>query len=244
MKILVAAFAYNERKYLPYFVNYYRNQGCDILVLDNYSNDGTYEWLVKNNVHTGRVDTNGTFHLGILQTALMNEIKKINPDWVIYLGVDLFYYFDDNICKVIEEADKKGYNIIRTSAFSAYNTGEKFELPFDKKYFYVKKEKSYQMIAKYQKGFKIVADNISVSNHKRLESNGFFINYGMCKPAEEREETYRRRQKAWAEGLKPYWGTHYKRAHEIKWTWEKRLLIDIRTISEYKFIQQRQQILP
>ena len=78
-------------------VNYYIKQGCDIFVMDNFSNDGTYEWLLENNISTTRIDTNDSFYLSKLQRALVEEIKKISPDWIIYTGVDMFYHF--NVCQ-------------------------------------------------------------------------------------------------------------------------------------------------
>ena len=41
-------FVYNELKYLPHVVDYYKKNGCGVYIIDNYSNDGTYEWLIEN----------------------------------------------------------------------------------------------------------------------------------------------------------------------------------------------------
>jgi glycosyltransferase involved in cell wall biosynthesis len=242
MKITVAALAYNEIKYIPYMVDYYHSQGCDLFIVDNYSNDGTYEWLIENNIPTIRVDTDESFHLTTLQTVLNEQLKIINPDWVVYTGIDIFYHFEGTIREEIEKVDAKGYNIIRNTTYFAYNTGEDFTLPFYSTYFYIDLHGTNMMISKYGEGFEILADEIQLNN-KSIYNTGFMINYGMCKPKEEREETYKRRQKAWNLGLSRVYGTHYIGAQKKQWIWEKEELSDIRTMEEWRLITKDHSIL-
>jgi hypothetical protein len=238
MNILVAAFAYNERPYIPYMVEYYRSQGCDLLILDNYSTDGTYEWLVENNVRTGRVDTKDSFHLAKLQAELSKEIAKIKPDWVVYTGIDAYYFFEGTIREEIEKADAAGHNSIEVKHIEVHNTGEIFKLPFPENYFYMAGPfgKGLRMIAKYAYTIKIHADEIRVSMASVYKSTGFFINYGFCKPREERELTYARRQKAWTLGEDRGHGVHYRPAQERNWVWTKPEFTDIRTTEYYKMM--------
>lgn len=236
MRILVAAFAYNERPYIPYMVDHYRKQGCDLLILDNYSSDGTYEWLLENNVKTDRVDTNETFHLMKLQKALMGAIHKDRPDWVVYCGIDCYYYLPDGIQAEIEKADKLGCTTVDVNHFSMYNTGEPFKLPFYENYFFGNNHRRLRMIGKYCSGFEIIADSV-VSRGRTFMSRGLFINYGMCKPSSEREETYRRRVEAWGEGERRNHGVHYKPAAERNWIWSKETLTDIRETELYSLMQ-------
>lgn len=233
--ILVAATAYNEIKYIKHFVDFYHNQGCEILVLDNYSTDGTYEWLVENNIKTGRVNTGGTFHLGMLQAALVNRINQIRPNWLIYCGVDLYYYFENPIKDEIKKAKAKNCQVIEVAHLDGYNTGETFQMPFQNNYFYIKIcKKPLQMIASWHPRFVFAGDGIKLPRSPLVyRSNGFLINYGMCKSREEREETYNRRIKAWRIGELKGHGTHYKPASERKWIWDKEELIDIRKTKYY-----------
>jgi len=241
MKILVAAFAFNEKPYLPAWAKYYRSQGCDLLVLDNYSTDGTYEWCQENGIHTGRVDTRDAFNLLILQKALTDEIRKIKPDWVIYVGIDLYQIFPNGIRGVIKEAEEQGCNIVEVDHYEAFNTGEENHTPLTSNYFYVRKHGRLRMMGKMTDGFRLLADDMTISNPVVFQSKGILINYGMCKPREEREVTYKRRQKAWERGMHQGWGTHYKPAQSVNWIWDKNTLRDIRTLSEvYELIKQTQ----
>ena len=237
--ILVAATAYNEIKYIKHFVDFYRKQDCELLVLDNYSTDGTYEWLLENNVKTGRVDTEGTFHLGKLQAALVNYINRIHPSWLVYCGIDLFYYFENGIEQEIQKAKEHKCSIIEVAHLDGYNTGEVFQMPFQDNYFYVKVcHRPLQMIARWHPRFKFAGDRIHLTyGGKVYKSSGFVINYGMCKSREEREETYQRRIKAWEIGELKGHGTHYKPASERQWIWNKEELIDIRETRFYDLMR-------
>lgn len=241
MNILVAVFAYNEIKHIPDMVEFYRRQGCDLFILDNMSNDGTYEWLVKNNIKTSRCDTKESFHLDQLQAELKKQVDLISPDWVVYTGIDSYYCFPSTIRDEILEADKQGFNIIETDYISTFNTGEDRKMPFIDNYFYCKREHmKLRMIGKYNSAsFRFSADSVQVPDIKVYKNNGIYINYGMCKSKEEREETLTRRQKAWKMGLNRGYGTHYPSSQKVNWKWERDKLIDIRTIPEWGMIKKQ-----
>lgn len=237
MKILAVAFAYNEIKLLPYMVNHYKKHRCDIFILDNHSTDGTTEWLKEHNIKTEILPTGGMFHLLKLQAGLMRAIREIKPDWVVYTGIDIIYSLDQSLYATIKKADKEGYNLIGVRHYNMYNTGEEYALPLSDNYFYARKGNMLYMIAKYEEPFGFEADSIQIKNKKVLNVNGILINYGNCKPREERMESYRRRQKAWVNGLDPNYGVHYIEGVNRNWFWNKDELIDMRTIDEYKYIK-------
>ena len=237
MNILVVAFAYNEKKYLSEMVKHYQGHGCDIFVLDNQSTDGTTEWLAENKIRTSILSTDGMFHLIKLQAGLSKAISEIKPDWVVYTGIDIVYSLDSTIAETVEKADKDGYNLIGVQHFNMYNTGEQFALPMKDHFFYARKGNWLYMIAKYQEPFIFEADSIIVKDKKVLNINGILINYGNCKPREERIDTYLRRKKAWENGLDINYGVHYREGIERDWIWSKDEMIDIRKIPEYKYIQ-------
>ena len=237
MKILAVAFAYNERKYLPDFVNYYRNQGCDIFVLDNDSTDGTGQWLAENEVKTSICKTEGTFHLLKLQAGLVQAIKEIKPDWVVYTGIDIIYSLDLSLYEIIEQADQAGFNMIGVQHYNMYNTGEGFAIPMKDRFFHARKGNKLYMIAKYQEPFGFEADSIQLKGRKIHNAGGVLINYGNCKPAAERIDTFQRRKKAWDKGLDRNYGVHYLEGMRRNWIWTKEEMTDIRQTPDYKYIQ-------
>jgi len=238
MRVLAAAFAYNERPYIPYMVEYYRSQGCDLLILDNYSTDGTYEWLVENKVITGRVDSQEAFHLGKLQGALLKALAREKPDWVLYTGIDTYFYFTGTISEEVKKAVDHKCNMIATNHIECHNIGEEFHLPFQETYFYVlTNNRRRQMISKYNPDyFKFAADNILITKPEVYESDGFLINYGMCKSKKERDLTLARRQKAWKLGEPLGHGAGYVMHQQRNWTWTKEEFTDIRTTKYYKMM--------
>lgn len=238
MNVVVAAFAYNELKYLPSMIDYYRKQDCDFVILDNYSTDGTYEWLVDNGITTGRVNTNDAFWLDVLNRQLSKAVATVKPDWVIYCGIDIRYFFKGTIREEIQKAEEQRCSIIKTNVFSAYNTGEKFELPLHEHFFQMKNHKQLEMIGKWSPGFKFGADRVILPRvSKTYFSDGFLINYGMCKPKEEREVTLERRKKAWALGQHRNHGAHYPLGHQVNWIWSKNETFDIRETPYYDLMK-------
>ena len=237
MNILVVAFAYNEVKYIPDMVKYYRAQGCDIFILDNHSTDGTTEWLAENKVRSRILPTGGMFHLLKLQAGLVDEINRTKPDWVVYTGIDIIYSFRWKISTVIKKADRDGYNMIGVQHFNMYNTGEDISGVFHKNYYYGRKGNRLYMIAKYQEPFKFEADSIQIKRRNIFEADGVLVNYGNCKPPNEREDTFRRRKKAWDAGLDHNYGVHYLEGHKRGWKWNREDMTDIRKTEYYKYIE-------
>jgi len=233
MRILAVAFAYNEMKYIAPMVEYYRLQGCELNIIDNCSTDGTYEYLLKKGVRTRQKDTKGMFNLKKLQGSLQNDIREIKPDWIVYTGVDIKYVFTGTLRDEIERADASGYNVISVKHWNIFNTGEKFRLPLQDYYFYGRKISRLEIIAKYTEPFNFEADSIQVPYKRVYASEGILVNYGNCKPKAEREETLRRREKAWNAGLDRNYGVHYLEGKNRNWLWDKTELTDIRTMDWY-----------
>ena len=221
MRILYTTFVYNELPYLPDVIKYYKSQGCDIYIIDNYSNDGTYEWLISNGIKCNRFDTNESFDLTLLQKELERVLHIEQPDWVVYGGADLYYVFDSPISETIQEVDKKGFNQIGVRCYGALNTGEQFDTPLYKTYLYGRFYRNLIMISKYDKSLMMNGDGILLSESKILNIDGILVNYGACKPIKEQKIKLARRQKAWDNGLSTNTGKHFKKGEAINWTWNK-----------------------
>ena len=238
MKSLTILTAYNEIDYLPLKKRWCDANGLDLYVLDNYSTDGTWEWLQDNKVNSERVDTRGSFDLPLLQKATMCALRRLNPSWIVYIGADTFYVAPKKLKDYISEVDKKGFNVISFPWNNFYNTGETMEV-FDpvNTYFYYSTFRKVDFIMKYHPKLEIRADDIFGRPFKKFHGDIQAFNYGNTKPAEARLETLRRRQKAWKGGMKKEWGHHYKEGNKRGWTWDKKTLTDIRKDLKWKYIK-------
>ncbi len=67
MQILTIMHVYNEGKMLPYTLQYQKAHDVPLYVIDNMSNDGTWEVLQEQGIASHRFDTGGAFHRKDLQ---------------------------------------------------------------------------------------------------------------------------------------------------------------------------------
>lgn len=237
MRILMICFVYNEIKYLPHTIDYYKKNGCEIYIIDNYSNDGTWEWLQDNNIQSHRCDTGESFDLRILQKEIMATLPELNPDWVVYAGADLYFIGNMRLKEYIEKVDSMGFNQLSMMCWSAFNTGEKPGLPLPAHYYYAQPWKHVTMISRYDKSYTMNGDNVTIDNSNCYSAkHAIAINYGACKPRAEQEVKLARRKKAWAEGMRPQQGRHFLAGQKVKWIRNRKDLQDLKIIPEYQFI--------
>jgi len=172
------------------------------------------------------VDTGGAFHLGILQKATNNALLRLNPDWVVYIGMDTFIITDNIIKKEIERC--RG-NVITGPWLNIFNTGEERGNPFKTYFYYSQIRSPIGLIFKYHKKIQIFADEV-LYRQKVISCGlrGAYVNFGNTKPARQRDETLHRRQLAWRKGMNKVWGAHYPVYKKYNWQWEKEKLKDIR----------------
>lgn len=246
MKILYITHIWNEINYLPLKVKWCKINGLDIYVLDNFSSDGSWEWLLKNKIPCERINTGGTFHLGILQKATDMVIRKIKPNWVIYVGMDTFVQTDGKLCDEIQKTDKQGFNIISMIWGNMLNIGEsrrKFD-PFNTYFYYAVIRLRIALIWKYNPKVRLFADSVIFppKSRRTKELPGIMLNYGNTKPANQRRLTLYRRKLAWNKGLLKGWGTHYLTWAKINWVWDKNKIPDIRKSQYWKYILKLQKI--
>lgn len=237
MRPLVILTAYNEIDYMPLKKRWCEANGLDLYVLDNYSDDGTWEWLQKEGVQNERVDTRGAFDLPLLQKATMSALGRLKPSWVVYIGADTFYVAPEKLSDYIEKVDSMGYDVINFPWNNFYNTGEPREV-FDpvNTYFYYSTFRRVDFIMKWHPDLEIRADDIFGCPFKRFRGDVQAFNYGNTKPVEARLETLWRRQKAWNRGMCEAWGHHYMEGEKKKWLWDKGIFKDIRKDSKWEYI--------
>ncbi len=237
MNILLVTFIYNEKPYLNDFVSYYKNQGVDLYVIDNMSTDGSYELLIKNEIECSRFDTNESFDLTLLQSEVQRTLEIKKPDWFVYAHPDLFYIFDNTIRKLIESADKQGYNQLKVRCYGALNTNENPGIPLYHYYFYGSYYRELIMISKYNDSMKMDGDSIYLNESKPLNVPGIMVNYGACKPIAEQKIKLERREKAWQNGLNRNTGKHFKKGSKVNWTWERENTINFHRSADAKYFK-------
>ena len=235
LKILAIGFVYNEIEFIPIKHKWSRDQDIDLYIIDNMSNDGTWEYLQNNKIKSHRVDTNNTFDLRILQSEVIKVLHKIKPDWVIYHGADLFFFTKEGLRNDIEKANSEGYDGLSLTHIEMMNTGEKRnegENIFEVFNFGLIQSK-LNMVMKYKPDLKIMGDNMNSVKPKEIEY-GLLVNYGMTKSKKERIDTLDRRKKAWKNGLKEGYGKHYVSADKNNWEWDKKVCKEIKN-TKYSF---------
>lgn len=210
LHVLCVYHVYNEMSWLPIQLNWVRNNGFDIYVVDHTSTDGTQEWLKSNSIPHHKYDNGGSFHLGELHEECMKAIRKIAPDWVIYGDPDSFLVTEKPLIDEIIEADEHGVSGLLASVLGVYNTGEdKTNNPIHT-YFWGNIEFRRRIkVAKYTNGFGYDGDCFVLDSAAKTKvMSGYLINYGGIKPIETRKEYLERHKKAWSQGMNKLYGTH------------------------------------
>ena len=225
MKVLAIAFVYNELPFIETAINYYKAQGCELYVIDNMSDDGTWEWLQENNIQSHRFDTDNGFQLEWLQAEMVKTIHKIKPDWFLWFAPDLFHVFDKTIKDTIQEVEGLQYNQIASYCYCVKNTGEYYDTPLFFNYRYAYKNPHTLLCSQYSEQLKIFADRITIPNTSSTY-RGVILEYGGCKPREYQEAKLKRRKKAWKQGTPEGHGTHYLQGEKQNWVYDKIGLID------------------
>lgn len=230
---------YNEIKLLPIHLRWCEANGISLYVIDNYSKDGTLDWLVENKdrlVGFHQVDTQETFDLRIIQKSIMKVVNDHKPTWFIYSSADLFYMTDNRLYAYLTDTQNEGFNAVSFRVINLNNTGETWEKydPFNT-YFYGGVVQTATMIAMYKKGMTLFGDGLSIPDMKTVHAPGAVFNLGFTKSVEERNETYERRQRAWENGMRAKQGRHYAPAHARDWIWLKEELSDIRETKYAKY---------
>ena len=110
-------------EWLPDKVSYCKDNGLDLYVIDNYSTDGTWEWLIENQVPCHRFDTNGEFHLQKLQDEMIRTCLEMDYRWIVYLDADLFIYTEKPLSQVIDDCEKDEFiNVLEFPRINFFRT--------------------------------------------------------------------------------------------------------------------------
>ncbi len=233
MKSLAIMSTYNEQQFLPLKIQWCKANGFDLYVCDNMSTDDTVKILQDNSVPFHQYDTKGIFSELRMQNEIYDTLCRLNPDWVLYMGCDLFFNFHVRLINY-------NYNCYSFQFYSMKYTGElRRELfnPFDN-FRYGMKHDRLKFYFKWNKDIQFRGDEIIIPNESCFDSVNLAVNYGDTKTQAERMETLHRRQKAWNMGECNGWGEHLRHGNSKNWQWDKRDLIDFKDTSIWPYIQQ------
>ena len=119
MKTLLITLCFNEIDILPFCQQYWERLGCDVVVYDNGSTDGSIEYLLKlPYVTVKHFDSEGqddTIQKTVKEQAYLDYKDKY--DIIIITDMDELFYFND--FKTISEAFVSGgYNVLITPIIS------------------------------------------------------------------------------------------------------------------------------
>lgn len=222
--------------FLPYKVKWCRENGLRMYILDNYSTDGSWEYLLENKIPCERVNTMEMFDLGRLQSATDKALRRLNPDWVVYVGLDTFILTQDTLRA---EISKCSGNMIGGKWINMHNTGEIRGNPFKTYFYYAPIKSRITLIYKYHPHTRLFGDDLNYGKGKKAVAlNGIYVNFGNVKPTKQRDDTYIRRKKAWQHGISKGWGTHYPVYKALGWKWNPNKLRDIRKSEYYELYKQ------
>jgi len=138
LRILACLCVYNEIDILPYLLKYLTSQGIEVFVFDNFSTDGTWEYLNDLHYRCERLDTGGEFNLKAILDKKMELFHREKPDWCIYQDADEFILTSEfkTLKEFITDRDRKGYTVINQLRVFFLPTGEEnYELGDPRKVF-------------------------------------------------------------------------------------------------------------
>lgn len=243
MKILLVQVIYNEIKLLPWKLKWAEENGLEVFTFDNYSDDGTWEWLKEHRAkgrapsRMERLDTDGIFSLKLNNRAILKKFHELKPDWCVIAGCDMFYrlldYPEMKLNQFIATVDKLGYNLVDCSRlFNFYYTGgeDDSKNPLIE-YRYYKEQQDWEicLIAKYDKSLWIDGDQFRVDHPNMFHYPEFVcLHYWFRSDARERfVKKWQRRFQSWEKGLdnKDHGGHYPGIVREDRWVVEKEELM-------------------
>ena len=227
---------FNERELLPFRKAYCEKEGISLYVIDNYSTDGTWEWLGENEIPSHRFDTGGAFHLDKLQAEIIYITDCVKPDWVLYSGCDLFTFCDFGLQALVNKLDGMLINIVEFPMIDVCRVPGEDGDPFQCNYYRHSRDK-IGFLYKWEPKVKYRADHVELTRRIPATGPGVMMNYGRTKTPQQRRELLKRRQKAWKEGLDRTSGRHYLREKQKGWTWDPKELNRLDNSEYWKYVK-------
>lgn len=235
MTILFLMCSYNELPLLKLKHTYCHQNGLQMFIIDNMSNDGSLEYLEHYDIPHTSIDTDGCFDLRPLLAEMNVQLHRIKPDWFIYEGMDVFPVFRTSIRDCIKHAELNGFNVLSMPQILIFETGEgKNNNPFTNHFKYRVRYEQMALIAKYTDRVFITPDYINYIDEpcRYFICDGALFEAHFFNTPEKRADVFARRRKAWKNGMPSNWGTHYLEEEAAKFKPPMHLIKDIKENTE------------
>lgn len=123
MKIIAFIIVYNEEEMIAKCIKNTREQGLDVIVIDNGCTDRTIEIAKGLGVPVFEHKTE-KYDVVAMITWAVSQVKKIGCDWYTVKDVDeMFETYDGRkVIEVVSEADDLGYNCMRFDMYEFWPT--------------------------------------------------------------------------------------------------------------------------
>ena len=151
-KVCCITLCKDEMDILPFVKQYWERIGCDVVVYDNGSTDGSIEYLLKLPYATVKhFDSDGhndVIHKQVKEQAYLEY--KDDYDIIIITDMDEVFYFNDfnALCDVFIS---QGYNVLATPIYTLCETG--MPLYDDSKLLHQQCHKFYKQRMNHMQGF-------------------------------------------------------------------------------------------
>ena len=123
MKIIAFTIVYNEEEVIEKCIENAREQGLDVIIIDNGCTDGTIEIARCLDVPVFEHKAE-KYNMNRLYRRAISHAKRIGCDWYIAKDADEIFetYNRRKIVEAVSEADDSGYNCMRFDAYEFWPT--------------------------------------------------------------------------------------------------------------------------
>jgi len=233
LKILAIVCVYNEMDILPYLIDHLASQDIDIFVFDNYSTDGTWEYLRERGIDCEKLDTHEQLNLVLIIEAKMKKWDQVKPDWCIYQDADEFPLTLEfpTLRELIEDRDRRGFDAINQLRVTFLPTGEedfgkkdprKIFRYYDKDYWFSSTNACSDRIFKYKRKVSLSGGAHYILNSVRRSREGLnnVIFHYPYREFAERQLEERKSRSSKAE-IKGGLHRHYFESYPKGFVWKK-----------------------
>lgn len=217
---------FNERRFLPWQVAYLQSEGIQPLIIDNFSDDGSWEWIQAHGVPGIRLDTGGAFDLRLLQRERLRLQRALEPQWVVYGDMDEFNVSPDGLRALLKRADALSVQMIRLPRYTFFRTSEREENPANPLEACRFGREQYRAVGgivrlhRFEPRLRYHADGVILPGARSLRAvTAANLNYGETKGPKLRYPVLLRRRAAWARGFDRALGGHYESGRKHDWVW-------------------------